>query len=212
MTAVVAVLLAVAADVAAARDELNRLDAVAGDGDLGATMATAAATLQEVLPTLEDEPLAALCRRCGSELARKAPSTAGTLFATGFLRAGAAAAEAPDDEANVALLARLLAAAQTGIETRGKAKPGDKTLLDALAPAASALAEAAARGDDLLTALDAAAAAAAEGARATMHMQATVGRAGWLAERSAGHEDGGARVVALALESAARHARFPGAS
>ena len=91
VSTVLELLQAVAADVADATSELNRLDAVAGDGDLGATMATASAALQALLPELEGEPLAGVCRRCGSELARKAPSTSGTLLATAFLRAGAAA-------------------------------------------------------------------------------------------------------------------------
>ncbi len=201
-TQLVDVLLAVARAVADAADELNRLDAVAGDGDLGATMRTGAEALVELLPSLADEPLASVCRKCGSELARKAPSTSGTLVATALLRAGAAAAaEAPPDEAPVALLARLVAAGQQGIEQRGKAKPGDKTMLDALAPAAESLAQSSA--SDLRGALSEAAQAAAAGAQATASMRATVGRAGWLAERSAGHEDAGAYLVALIFRSAA---------
>jgi dihydroxyacetone kinase len=208
VSTVLELLQAVAADVADATSELNRLDAVAGDGDLGATMATAAAALQALLPELEGDPLASVCRRCGSELARKAPSTSGTLLATAFLRAGAAAAaSAPqEDESHVGLLARLVVAGQQGIQDRGKAKPGDKTMLDALIPAAVALQEAAANGErDIRAAVAAAASAATAGAQATVDMRATVGRAGWLADRSAGHQDAGAYLVALIFDSAARH-------
>jgi dihydroxyacetone kinase len=208
VSTVLELLQAVAADVADATSELNRLDAVAGDGDLGATMATAAAALQALLPELEGDPLASVCRRCGSELARKAPSTSGTLLATAFLRAGAAAAaSAPqEDESHVCLLARLVVAGQQGIQDRGKAKPGDKTMLDALIPAAVALQEAAANGErDIRAAVAAAARAATAGAQATGDMRATVGRAGWLADRSAGHQDAGAYLVALIFDSAARH-------
>src|SRR4051794_18447891 len=88
-----AVLAGVATDVQAAQADLNRLDGVAGDGDLGATMATGAAALLMLLPELETQDLAAALRRCGGELARKAPSTCGTLLATAALRAGAAAAQ-----------------------------------------------------------------------------------------------------------------------
>lgn len=252
MTALTRVLNAVAGEVIAAAGELNRLDGVAGDGDLGVTMTAAAQALQALLPELAGQDLPTTLRRCGAELARKAPSTSGTLVATGFLRAARAAADAqgstqaasqegasqdqgaPAGEASqVALLAQLLAAAQQGIQERGKAAPGDKTMLDALAPAVAALQAAAgngAPGDSsgnplegsqgtppekppegpsgegvtLAVALQRAAAAAAAGATATMTMRAKVGRAGWLADRSAGHVDAGARLVALAFAAAAR--------
>ena len=200
-----AVLGAVAAEVAAAADELNRLDGVAGDGDLGVTMTQAATALQALLPELEGQDLAAQLRRCGSELARKAPSTSGTLLATGFLRAARAAGE-PDSGApgDTARLARLLAAAQTGIQERGKAAPGDRTMLDALAPAVAALQAGAEAGAPLAPSLAGAARAAAEGAEATRTMRAKVGRAGWLAERAAGNVDAGAALVALILAAASR--------
>lgn len=197
------VLAAVANDVIAAKDELNRLDGAAGDGDLGVTMATAGAALAALLPTLADQDLATTLKRCGSELARKAPSTSGTLVATAFLRAGRAATETTSS--GTALLAELAAAAQHGIQERGKAAPGDKTLLDALVPAVTALQRAAAADTRLPDALAAAASAAAEGAAATKSMRPRVGRASWLADRSEGHEDGGAHLVALVLASAARH-------
>lgn len=194
---------AVADDVVAAKDELTRLDAVAGDGDLGITMATAGAALKALLPELAGQDLATLLKRCGSELARKAPSTSGTLAATAFLRAGRAASDAT--LGGTALLAQLAAAAQQGIQERGKAAPGDKTMLDALAPAVAALQQAAGANAAIPTALADAARAARAGADTTRSMRAKVGRAGWLADRSVGHEDGGAYLVALIFASAARH-------
>ncbi len=194
---------AVADDVVAAKDELTRLDAVAGDGDLGITMATAGAALKALLPELAGQDLATLLKRCGSELARKAPSTSGTLAATAFLRAGRAASDAT--LGGTALLAQLAAAAQQGIQERGKAAPGDKTMLDALAPAVAALQQAAGADAAIPAALADAARAARAGADATRSMRAKVGRAGWLADRSVGHEDGGAYLVALIFASAARH-------
>src|SRR5437763_1166240 len=148
---------------------LNQLDAVAGDGDLGVTVTAAANALLAIQPevaALETQDPAAALRRCGSEVARKAPSTCGTLLATGLLRAARAASEpgyaaAPD----VARLAVLLAAAQAGIQERGKSAPGDRTLLDALAPAVDALR--AAEGAGLPEALRRAAAAAQAGAEET---------------------------------------------
>jgi len=194
---------AVADDVVAAKDELTRLDAVAGDGDLGITMATAGAALKVLLPELAGQDLATLLKRCGSELARKAPSTSGTLAATAFLRAGRAASDAT--LGGTALLAQLAAAAQQGIQERGKAAPGDKTMLDALAPAVAALQQAAGANAAIPAALADAARAARAGADTTRSMRAKVGRAGWLADRSVGHEDGGAYLVALIFASAARH-------
>lgn len=198
---------AVAGGVAAAAGELNRLDGVAGDGDLGVTAAAAAKALQALLPELDGLDVAAALRRCGSEVARKAPSTCGTLLATALLRAGRAAGEpgcagAPNDAARLAI---VLAAAQTGIQERGKAAPGDKTLLDALAPAVQTVERAAAEGAGLAKAVQRAAGAARAGAEATKTLRARAGRAGWLADRSQGHVDAGAHLVALLFESAARH-------
>jgi phosphoenolpyruvate---glycerone phosphotransferase subunit DhaL len=199
------VLESVANDVIADADTLNRLDGVAGDGDLGVTMTAAASAVRDLLPALEGMDLDVALKRVGSELARKAPSTCGTLLATALLRAGRTAGDASfaSLEGEVARLALLFGAAQQGIEERGKASPGDKTLLDALAPAREAL-QAASGTLDLDAALRQAAAAAAAGAERTKVLRARVGRAGWLADRSQGHEDAGAYLVALILASAAR--------
>jgi phosphoenolpyruvate---glycerone phosphotransferase subunit DhaL len=199
------VLESVANDVIADADTLNRLDGVAGDGDLGVTMTAAASAVRDLLPALEGMDLDVALKRVGSELARKAPSTCGTLLATALLRAGRTAGDASfaSLEGEVARLALLFGAAQQGIEERGKASPGDKTLLDALAPAREAL-HAASGTLDVDAALRQAAAAAAAGAERTKVLRARVGRAGWLADRSQGHEDAGAYLVALILASAAR--------
>ncbi|MCC6628471.1 MAG: DAK2 domain-containing protein [Chloroflexi bacterium] len=203
MATLTAVLAVVAEAVTAAADELNRLDGVAGDGDLGVTMTTAATVVAALLPELEGQDAAAVLKRLGSEVARKAPSTSGTLLATGLLRAGRAISEDASG-GPVAQAARLVAAAQAGIQQRGGVAPGDKTAVDAIDPAARALLAAADEGVDLATAFARAATAAAEGAAATATMRATVGRAGWLAERSEGHVDAGARLVAIIFAAAAR--------
>ena len=201
MNAVSTALRASAEAVLERADDLNRLDAQAGDGDLGVTMASAATVVIELLPELDEKSLPDVLRSCGAALATKTPSTAGTLVATGLLRAARAAGEEGDP---ADLTARLLDAARAGIAERGKAEVGSKTMLDALAPAAEAASAAAARGEDARGQLAAAAEAAETGARATVDMRPRHGRAGWLAERSAGHEDGGARMVAIALAGALR--------
>lgn len=182
-------------------DELNELDGWAGDGDLGVTVSTAAGVVLGLLPRLGEATVQGVLAQCGMAVAREAPSTAGTLIAAGLLRAAQAASEAKGDAAT---LARLLEAGQAGIADLGRAEPGSKTMLDALGPATDAASEAATRGESLASAVEAAAAAADMGAKATASMQPRHGRAGWLAQRSIGHEDGGARLVAIVLAAAAR--------
>jgi dihydroxyacetone kinase len=183
------------------RDELNRLDGVAGDGDLGLTVSTACRALLELLPTLEGQPEAAAIRACGMEIAKKAPSTGGTLIAFALM----GAAKAPMDAAasGVERGAAYLDAAAATIAQRGQVGPGDRTMLDALQPAAEALGAAGAADLGGPAAARAAADAADAGAGATKTMAAKVGRAGWLADRAAGNEDAGARLVALAIRAAA---------
>jgi dihydroxyacetone kinase len=200
-----ALVRAVATDLLDRKDELNRLDGVAGDGDLGLTVSTGARALLDLAPTLEDLPESDAIRRCGMEIARRAPSTGGTLIAFAFM-AAAKAVVAPGATALERAAAYLAAAADT-IAQRGQVEVGDRTMLDALRPAADALRAAADRGDDTPSAVAAAALAADAGAKATASMAAKVGRAGWLADRAAGHEDGGARLVALAFGTTARASR-----
>ncbi len=202
MSRFIGVLRGVAEGVRASAGELNRLDAQAGDGDLGVTMGTASSIVLALLPDLEDRTVADALRSCGLALARGAPSTAGTLVATGLLRAGTAA-EGRASEPAATTLAALLGAAQRGIAERGKAEAGSKTMLDALIPACRAAELGAAAGEGIEGVLARAADAADEGARATTAMRPLHGRSGWLAERSAGHEDAGARLVAIALRAAA---------
>jgi phosphoenolpyruvate---glycerone phosphotransferase subunit DhaL len=193
---------AVAQDVMAAAPKLNELDAQAGDGDLGVTMATAARIVLDLLPDLNGASTSDVLNACGGAIARGAPSTSGTLVATGLLRAGRVVSDAGSNA--VVVVAQSLDAARAGIQERGQAEVGSKTLLDALVPAIEAVRLASDNGSDMKQALAAAAAAADEGARTTTTMQPRHGRAGWLANRSAGHEDAGARLVAIMLASAAK--------
>jgi len=203
-------ILAAAAAALENADNLNHMDAQAGDGDLGVTMTTAARAVSELLPSLDGQPPADVLRACGAVVARKAPSTCGTLMATGLLRAAQIVGNPGSDGA--AGLARSLEAALAGIGQRGGAEFGAKTMLDALGPAAEAATEEALQGRTLEEALIAAARAADEGARATAAMEPRHGRAGWLAERSAGHEDGGARLIAILLAAAAASLNPAGSS
>ena len=191
---------AVATELIEHRDELNRLDGVAGDGDLGLTVVTAARALLDLVPSLAEMSEAEAIRKCGTEIARRAPSTGGTLIAFAFM--AAAKAHVKEGASPLERAAAFVAAAADTIGQRGQVAPGDRTMLDALQPASDALRSAADRGDDSAAALAAAARAADQGAKATASMAAKVGRAGWLAERAAGNEDAGARLVALAFAAA----------
>lgn len=196
-------IVAIATELLDHRDELNRLDGVAGDGDLGLTVTAAARALMELAPTFAELPEAEAIRKCGTEIARRAPSTGGTLIAFALMAAAKApvAADAPVlDRA-----AGYLDAAAGSIAQRGHVAVGDRTMLDALRPAVDAVRRAADRGGSATEAALDAATAADQGAKGTATMAAKVGRAGWLAERAAGHEDAGARLVALAFSAAARH-------
>ena len=198
----------VATELPEHRDELNRLDAVAGDGDLGLTVTAACRALLDLAPTLDGMSEAAAIRACGMEIAKKAPSTGGTLIA--FALIGAAKAPVDAVGSGPGRATAYLDAATTTIAQRGQVTPGDRTMLDALQPAADALAAAAESGVDAAAAARTAASAADAGAEATARMPAKVGRAGWLADRAAGHEDAGARLVALAIRAAARSIEAPG--
>jgi len=205
--AFVRLLRAVATELPSHRDELNELDGVAGDGDLGLTAAAAGAALLDLTPSLESLSEGDAIRKAGLEIARRAPSTGGTLLAFALM----AAAKAPiePDASLVARAAAYLDAAAASIAQRGNVARGDRTMLDAIGPAADALAAAAGRGSTPADAVADAASAANAGAQATAAMAAKVGRAGWLADRAAGHEDAGALLIAVLLHAAAAAAATP---
>lgn len=204
--ALLAFVAAVLADVDEGAVSLNALDGIAGDGDLGLTVHAAASAIGR-LATDGPPPadVSGAIRAIGSELARSAPSTAGTLVA--FACLAAAAADPGDGTVGAGELGLRLRAAADSIARRGKSAVGEKTMLDALDPAATAASAVASEGASLVDAIAAAARAADAGAIATAEMTAVHGRAGWLKERAAGHEDAGARLVALLLEAAARRIR-----
>jgi phosphoenolpyruvate---glycerone phosphotransferase subunit DhaL len=207
--AVVAWLRAFAADVAARRDELTELDAAIGDADHGVNMDRGMQAVVARLPEPEDPqavagagaPLGHLFKTAGMTLVSTVGGAAGPLYGTLFLDMGKAAAE--KTTLTAAEWAGVISAGVAGVQKRGKAEPGDKTMVDALLPAAAALRSAADSGASLAAAARAAALAAAEGVRATVPLVARKGRASYLGERSAGHQDPGATSSWLLLEAAA---------
>ncbi len=195
-------ILGSAADaVAAASAELNRLDGFAGDGDLGITMSAAARALNEVLVSHPDANVPDLLAACGTAIAKQAPSTAGTLVATGFLQAGRAVAELSGG--GVEVLARAFNAALAGIQKTGKAAVGDRTMVDALHAACTSLSESALADARVRSAVRAAAEAAAAATNATVDMEPRIGRASWAPQRALGHPDAGCAMLTIALQTAA---------
>lgn len=198
-------LCAVLAETGAALDddvvEFNELDGVAGDGDLGVTVRASIAAMQGVLDATEpNTDSAALLRAVGIAIAKSAASTGGTLVATGFMRAGAALADPA--VTSQSQFAAAFAAAAEGIQQRGKAQLGEKTMLDVLIPVANMFAEQPVSMDPAARFRAAAilAAAQVEAGRALVPKR---GRASWLADRAAGHPDAGSRLIQRALEHAA---------
>lgn len=181
--------------------ELSRLDGVIGDADHGISMALGLSAVTAALAASPPvDPAAAFNTAARSFLDAVGAST-GPLYATAFMRAGAAVKGATtlDRDGVVAVLGAMA----RGIADRGKAKPGEKTMLDAWAPAAAAADGAAADGQDLKACLAAAVAAAREGAEATKTMPATKGRASRLGDRALGHMDPGAASAVIILQALA---------
>jgi dihydroxyacetone kinase-like protein len=188
--------------VAENRDHLTELDAAIGDADHGSNMdrgmKAAVAALDETSPATPG----ALLKKVAMTLVSKVGGASGPLFGTFFLRMSTALGEA--ETVSASDLATALRAGLGGIVDRGKAEPGDKTLYDALAPAVDALDAALEKDETLAAALEAARDAAVAGRDATTPMVARKGRASYLGDRSAGHQDPGATTVALLLEAATR--------
>jgi dihydroxyacetone kinase-like protein len=198
--------------VAAERDHLTALDAAIGDADHGSNLDRGMAAVRAALPGLAGQPPGAVLKKAATTLISTVGGASGPLYGTFFLRmAGAIELDAAGLDA--AGLAAALRAGVDGVAARGKAEPGDKTMLDALRPAVDALDAALADGGAAAGAVEAgggpgqalavAARAAAEGRDATTGWVARKGRASYLGERAIGHTDPGATSATLLLEALA---------
>jgi dihydroxyacetone kinase-like protein len=169
------------------RDYLIKIDGEMGDGDLGITMTKAFTAADEFLASQDEGDLGKSLMQMGMQMNKAAPSTMGTLLATGFMRAGKALTG--KSEVTVGDLAEAFDAFVTGLMERGKAQPGDKTIIDVLKPAAEALAAAgdAAPADAFAAAYE----AAAEGLEKTKDMKAQHGRVAYYQEKAIGKPDPG---------------------
>lgn len=195
-------------------DDLGKLDRAIGDGDHGANLqrgfASALAAVDEQPPQTPDAVLAAT----GRALVSKTGGASGPLYGSAFRQAGKALQDVGDNgqdqdgtgrggDVTTAALGAALRAALDAVRTLGSAQEGDKTMVDALAPAVRSYEQALQAGVDVAGATRAAADAAAEGAEATIPLRARRGRASYLGERSTGHKDPGAASTVLILRALA---------
>lgn len=192
-----------AADIAEQRDYLVDLDRAIGDGDHGENMDRGFKAALEALGQGQPASVAEVLKTVAKTLMSTVGGAAGPLYGTAFLRASKAAGDGELDGAGVAA---VIAGALEGIQARGKATTGEKTMVDAWTPALEAARAAAGSGGDGAAVFEAAATAAEAGAAATEPMRATKGRASYLGERSIGHLDPGAVSTSLILRAAARAA------
>lgn len=179
--------------------ELTELDSAIGDADHGTNMARGMTAVIDKLDSDHQAHANELFKTVAMTLVTSVGGASGPLYGTFFLRFAGAAG--PAIELDAEALHMALRAGLTGIVERGKAQPGDKTMVDALVPAVDAMEAVIKNGCDLDAAVAAARDAAAAGRDATMPMVARKGRASYLGERSAGHMDPGATSITLLLDA-----------
>jgi dihydroxyacetone kinase-like protein len=188
-------------DVATNKQLLTKLDSAIGDGDHGINMVRGMQAALAKMDDLSGADIGNLFKTVGMALVSKVGGAGGPLYGSLFLQLGSAAAG--KEELSPEDWRAALAAGIKGVQARGKAERGDKTMVDALVPGLDALTEALAGGASFGAALQRSADAAQEGMKETVPMVARKGRASYLGERSAGHQDPGATSSHLLLKAAA---------
>lgn len=187
--------------IAENRTYLTELDAAIGDADHGANMDRGFNAVLTKLPDVSDKDLGTIFKTVGMTLISTVGGAGGPLYGTFFLQIGMKSAGKM--ELGLADWAEALEAALNGVLTRGKAEVGDKTMVDALTPAVKSLKQSVIDNQPLPHALYLSALAAENGMKATIPLVAHKGRASYLGERSAGHQDPGATSSYLILQAAA---------
>ena len=180
------------------KDFLTELDREIGDSDHGINMARGFAAVMEKLSP-EDTDIGAALKKAGMTLLSKVGGASGPLYGTAYMEAGKITAG--KTELTPSDMKAVLDAAIAGIQKRGKAVRGEKTMLDAIIPAAETFSAKISEGADMISALEAACESAREGVEYTKTIIATKGRASYLGERSIGHQDPGATSAMITLEA-----------
>ncbi len=180
---------------------LTQLDSDIGDGDHGANMNRGMQAVLTKLPGVADKDIGSVFKTVGMTLVSTVGGASGPLYGTMFMQMGNATSGKMELTLDDWIAA--LQAGYDGVLMRGKAQPGDKTMVDALTPGLTALKAKRDQASSLPDALHAAAAAAAQGMQATIPLVARKGRASYLGERSAGHQDPGATSSYYLIKTAA---------
>ncbi|MCB9135010.1 MAG: dihydroxyacetone kinase subunit L [Anaerolineales bacterium] len=186
--------------VAENREYLTQLDSAIGDADHGINMDRGFKAVIQKMPEMSDKDIGTIFKTVGMTLLSTVGGAGGPLYGTLFLRAGMTTNGKM--ELSLEEWTETIEAALNGVIMRGKAEIGDKTMVDALTPALNALKQAVVSGTPLAAALEASAAAAEQGMKSTIPLVARKGRASYLGERSAGHQDPGATSSYLLLKAA----------
>jgi dihydroxyacetone kinase-like protein len=191
----------VAAVIEENKDYLTQLDAAIGDADHGANMHRGFQAVIKKMPEISDKDIGTIFKTVGMTLISTVGGAGGPLYGTFFLQAGMKTAGKM--ELTLVDWAEALEAALNGVIMRGKAELGDKTMVDALTPAVAALKQSISESQPIHKALGLSAEAAQKGMEGTVPLVARKGRASYLGERSAGHQDPGATSSYLLLKAAA---------
>lgn len=181
------------------RQELTDLDQAIGDGDHGINMSRGFKAVMEKLPSMEDKSIDDLLKTIGMTLVSTIGGASGPLYGTAFLKAGMIA-KGKDRLSSEDLLA-MLNEAIGGIQLRGKAVRGEKTMLDSIMPAVDSIKASLESGEDIKETCEKAEQAAWDGVEYTKSIIATKGRASYLGERSIGHQDPGATSMAYLIQA-----------
>ena len=181
------------------KEYLTELDSAIGDADHGINMKRGFDKVMDKLPSVADKDIGSILKTTGMTLISSVGGASGPLYGTFFMRSGMAAAA--KEKLTGQDLMELLQAGVEGIIQRGRAQPGDKTMVDAWLPALDALKGELAEDAETVAALRTAVSAAEQGMKDTIPMQAKKGRASYLGERSIGHQDPGATSSYLMLKT-----------
>ena len=193
-------ILHVSDEMIASKDRLGELDAIIGDGDLGVTVTLGFNAVKKSIQAGGHTDISEMLSGCGMAFADNAASTFGSLMSTMFVRAGRAVRG--KDQIGSTEVSAMLHAAVEGVEQRGKAHIGDKTMLDALIPASVTFDRIAGEGRPLPECMEAALDAAKKGADETKKLRSKAGRSEWMGDRTVGIEDAGAAAMTILFEAA----------
>ena len=196
-------MLRLAEDIFLSCEELTKLDSAIGDGDLGMTLTIGFKEIKKILKEKEFLSISDVLITCSDAFESKAASTFATLLTIMLRKAGNAALSFKT--VGTSEISMMLTSALESVQKRGKARLGDKTLLDSFIPAVEAFKKASTEKFDLIKATRKAVNAAELGAEATISMKARAGRSAYLGDRTIGTKDPGALAIVIMLQSFERY-------